>query len=349
MADIYFPDPIAALPTPRFVEPQSNTTAIALGSALKSVTDVANNFRQKEMNIAKANQVAEALEREGLSQEANLYRSAAQSYQTNFFATPQENEKFNQSLLNDTLKLLSNKQERELKEQQLRAELQYKKALTNNMLNDDIIANQRLDLEREELGFRKEQLKQQSLDRQDAIESREEGRKVTALNSTLINLREQRDQAQKEADDIYKRASELNWSKPEYAKAAGPAIDKVNNIQLEIDRITNESYAAQGIQFNAPKSAPKNIQPLVTKQDVINSNIAQARQRFIDDPLAKEVVVNGTTYDRDTVMRRFERRVGPNGEVSTSEVTTENIQPEAAVGGTGLDPNAPKFKNFNLK
>jgi len=134
---LYFPDPIAMLPEPRFVEPQSNTGVMAMGSALQSLTSVANNFRTKEMNVQKAQQMADALEREGLTQEANLYRSASESYQTNFFATPQENERFNQSLLNDTLKLLTNKQEREMREQALRLDAEYKQSMIGNMRRHD--------------------------------------------------------------------------------------------------------------------------------------------------------------------------------------------------------------------
>lgn len=340
MADIYFPNVMSALPEPRFVEPQSNTGAMAMGSALQALTSVAGNFRQKEMNVQKANQMADALEKEGLTQEANLYRQAAQSYQMDFFATPQENERFNQSLLNDTLRLLANKQEREMKAEQLKLETQYKRSLIENQEAEALRAEGRLALDERLADIRKQEIEQQSLDRQDALNAREQGKKVTALNATLTNLRQQRDQAQEEADDIYKRASDLNWSDEEYAKTVAPAVDRVNNIQLEIDRITNESYSAQGIQFNTPKSTPKNIQPLVTKQEAINAKIAQARQRFIDDPLAKEVTVEGTTYDRDTVMRETTKRVNEKGEVSTSE-TIISKKPEGLSAEGGKDPNAP--------
>jgi hypothetical protein len=123
----YFPNPIAAMPEPRFTAPQGDYSSVFQG-ALQSLNSVADNYRRKQQSVQSAEKMAAMLESEGLTSEANAYRQAAQAYDINFFSTPQENERFNRSLLNDSLKLLSDKQDRLLKERALNIQAEYQRA-----------------------------------------------------------------------------------------------------------------------------------------------------------------------------------------------------------------------------
>lgn len=287
---IYFPNPIATLPEPRFVEPQSNTAAIALGAGLKSITDVANNFRTKEMNVAKANQMAEALEREGLTQEANLYRSAAQSYQTNFFATPEENERFNQSLLNDTLKLLTNKQEREMKAQQLQAEAEYKNALIDNMNVDNLFKKRELEAREDEIGLRRQE-------RQDAMSQTEANKQVASLEAAARSLEQQKDKNLRAYEAIKAQRADEQISAEEYPKAADIFVNNYNKAAKEVDNIRSQINAIRGISLPDDTGTELlNITPVATKSELYKRDADEADRIGKQYPNLKEIPVNGKTY-----------------------------------------------------
>lgn len=238
MADLYFPNPIAALPTPQFQEPQSNTGIIAMGSALQALSSVANNFRTKEMNVQKASQMADALEREGLTQEAGLYRAAAENYQTNFFATPEENERFNQSLLNDTLRLLTNKQEREMKAQQLQLERRYKEALIGNQEADARLAGRKLTLAEEEAAIRKGELNQ-------AAGEKQTERKARVLQSTIDNDRQLLGQLQ----SMYDKALNQDYkSEEDYINVVGPIANQIKELSARIASNTQQYQSLAGME-----------------------------------------------------------------------------------------------------
>ena len=340
---IFFPNPISALPEPRFVEPQSNTTAIALGSALKSVTDVANNFRQKEMNVTKANQMADALEREGLTQEANLYRSAAQSYQTNFFATPEENEKFNQSLLNDTLKLLTNKQERELKEQQLAAELQYKEAMIQNMNIDNAMAGQRLSLENRLAGIREQELQEGMSAKQEALLQKEQRNKILGLDATADNIRQQGAQSQRSLDELTSLRETGSLSQEEFARRAAPHIDSINNSKSQLNNIQREIFRIQQIEAPPSQDIQLGIPQITSKQEKIDQVSARANSAFTKNPGLKEyregdiVITNPNFIRPDTVTVR--ESTGPQG------VTTSRTVESQGTGVRATPPGLPNFSN----
>ncbi len=330
---IYFPDVMAALPEPRFVEPQSNTGAIALGAGLKAITDVANNFRTKDMNVAKANQMAEALEREGLSQEANLYRSAAQSYQTNFFATPEENERFNQSLLNDTLKLLTNKQEREMKAQQLQAEAEYKNAMILNMQQDNLRAGQEMRLREQEIGLRMG-------DKADALAQKEQRNKMLGLDATADNLRMQAAQDQKAMDELSSLRESGSLSQDEYARRVAPIVDNLNKSRSELNNIQRTILEIQGVDSPARDTPMLSVPAIRSKDEKIAEVDTKAQKAFVKNPGLKEyregdIVITNPAFIPPTTTS-VTRGVNAEGQPFSSETVRGQTMP--TVQG---DPNAP--------
>lgn len=287
---LYFPNPIAAMGQPQIAEPpQSNTGVTAMAAALEGFTSVANNFRQKEMNVQKANQMADALEREGLGQEANLYREAAKSYQIDFFATPQENERFNQSLLNDTLKLLTDKQEREMKAQQFQLERQYKQALIQNQLADAGLSKERLALSRQEAGIRQEEINERRAERTEDRRIREEQLQSSAIKSNI-------DTAQEE---LTRTRTELDKLKEDYRKGLIPK-DRAEQIGNDLRR--KEITLQQNLSDNRKKLSLLGQVPFVdagismdifttpkTYSEVEKEYRALADQEFKKNPLLRKV------------------------------------------------------------
>ena len=102
---------------------QSHALEAGLGAGVSALGKVAEIWRDRENFQAQSEQMAQALDREGMTQEASMYRSAAQSATTNFFTDPATNRKAQQGLLSDALKLLSNKQENDLKRELLKTEI----------------------------------------------------------------------------------------------------------------------------------------------------------------------------------------------------------------------------------
>lgn len=342
MADIYFPNPIAALPEPRFQEPQSNTGTMALGAALESFTSVANNFRQKEMNVQKANQMADALEKEGLKQEANLYRQAAQSYQVDFFATPQENERFNQSLLNDTLKLLSNKQEREMKQQQLVLEAQYKQAAITNMGMERGIAQQRIDLQRQELELGIDAKSQ-------ALEEKANRNKLLGLDATADNFRQIAKQSQDSIEELKKQRDIGSLTQEEFANKSAPYYDDLNKSRRQLNEIQKQMLEIQGI--NAPSQEYVDINVPVIKSKIERDAEVQARSvpYFAKYPNAKEYTEGNVTIVNPVFVKPTEvttvTGVDAEGNPIRRKQETQYLPQGAQGTGKLLDPNAPFTTN----
>lgn len=342
---LYFPDVMSALPEPRFVEPQSNTGMMAMGSALQSLTSVANNFRAKEMNVQKANQMADALEREGLTQEANLYRSASQSYQTNFFATPQENEKFNQSLLNDTLKLLTNKQEREMKAQQLDAELEYKNAMIGNMRSDNIREGRKLTLDERIADIRENEQNEIILNKQDALLQKEQRNKMLGLNATADNLRQRAKQNQDAIEDLKKQRDIGALTQAEFAEKSSPYYNELNQTRRQLN--TTEKTILQLNDINVPPDNYVDIDIPILKSKVERDAEVNARSvpYFAKYPDAKEYTEGNVTIMNPRFNRPNEvtttRGTDANGNPINRIQETQYVQPGASGAGQRRDPTAP--------
>lgn len=341
MADLYFPNPIAALPTPQFQEPQSNTGIVAMGSALQALSSVANNFRTKQMNVQKASQMADALEREGLTQEAGLYRAAAENYQTNFFATPEENERFNQSLLNDTLRLLTNKQEREMKAQQLQLETQYKQALIQNQLADAGLSEERLKLSRQEADIRKDELTERRAERDEDRRIRMEGQQTSAIKSNIDTIQEELTRTRAESDDVIEQYRKGLIPKSEAEERGKNLRIKDITLQKALSDNRRQLSVSAGVPFIdtsipiTPFAVPK------TYSEVDAEYEALAKKSFVRNPLLKSVtyIVEGKRrqYEnrdfRGQGMARISRKTLPDGTEVEEEVYSEPVPAGQRGGG----------------
>jgi septal ring factor EnvC (AmiA/AmiB activator) len=196
----------------------------------------------------------------------------------------------------------------------------------------------------QEMSLRQREIELRMGDRQEALNDRAEGRKITALNATLRSLQQQQAQAQEERDNIYKTAKEQNWNESEYATAIAPAEDKLSSIESQIYQLSQSSYQAQGVDIALPTPTKRSIKPLVTNKEISDARVKEARQRFIDDPYATRLSIDGVEYERDKVMTETRRSVDADGGVSTTEIIKGNQPVKARPPGlptfnTGTDFN----------
>ena len=350
---LYFPNPIAAMGQPQIAEPpQSNTGVTAMAAALEGFTSVANNFRQKEMNVQKASQMADALEREGLSQEANLYREAAKSYQIDFFATPQENERFNQSLLNDTLKLLTSKQEREMKAQQLELETQYKQAAIANQQAETSRMGRRLELD--ELQASNEQLRLQDLaeERRLSRGAREENaqslikqRELSAIETLNKNNREVLENTRKEYSNLTKQYQSGRVSRSDFERLAGEYVDEINRLTKRDAELQQQAVDKSGVKGNI-SYRQEEINVPKTDAELNEERDAKALTRFDEDSRIRRLVIDGATYEKlDDGYTIVTETTNAFGETSTRKVRGEKNRNNSQSTGTGRGsaPNSPRF------
>lgn len=276
---IYVPSPIAALPRVRIYPPQNNTATVALSGALSAITDVAQNWRQKQQAVQQAKGMADALEREGLTQEANLYRAAADNYSINFFASPQENQKFNSGLISDTLKLLESKQNRELREKQIEAMAQSRADMLRFRAADDLRADARLQFEKEALGARLEESKEV---REARTEAKNQSLSISEENAARLQLSEVQDQ--KKAAMAQRDSGQL--SQEQFANIFGPLQDQ----ELQLKHRISDTLIKRGIQ--APKPVRGGIPELKTKAErtveMNRESAAKAMELFRNSPTAAE-------------------------------------------------------------
>lgn len=344
MADIYFPNVMSALPEPRFVEPQSNTGAMAMGSALQALTSVAGNFRQKEMNVQKANQMADALEKEGLVQEANLYRQAAQSYQMDFFATPQENERFNQSLLNDTLRLLTNKQEREMKAEQLKLETQYKRSLIENQEAETVRAGRRLTLDERLAGIREDELKESLETKRESITQKDEAAKLRNIGIASTQLNKQIEEINRQRDALLKQRKAETINEQDYIQSDNLLVKQLNNLNKQNDAINKAMLDVQGYKGLVFQTPEARINKVVTQREQDAIDEAEAIAELGKSPWLDSVTKNGKVYRRPkptevTTITGTDAQGLPINRIERNEF----VQPGATATGTALDPKARSF------
>lgn len=118
MSKLYIPNFTKALPRPRITPPKADIGAAIASGALNAAQSVASNWREQRRAVKQAKSMADALEAEGMTEEAAMYRAAAESFEVNFFADPSANQKFRDGVLNDAIQLIKAKQTREYREQQ---------------------------------------------------------------------------------------------------------------------------------------------------------------------------------------------------------------------------------------
>lgn len=335
MATTYFPNPMSALPEPRFTPPQQDFAPV-LGAALQTLTGVANNWRQKQMSVQAAEKMAGALEAEGLTQEAGMYRQAAQAYDINFFSTPEQNEQFNRTLLTDSLKLLQNKQEMELKRSAQEIQNDYYRSLTEGR--------------NEASSDRQAALADRSADRAATLAETKRRNDAYVIGSRMDDIRAEAKNLQ---DEIFRlqTGAEKGVVDPNSQAIKSRIID-IQRRQQVLDQEYNQHNARlrQVMSTDATGSAPDEVvsqaarfyspgNPLfgIVPKPVLDANQQQGQI----DALGQ----NPTLGRVGDVSRRnlgtTSTTVGPNGTSTTTSSPNEGIK------GVPADPTAPKHFSPN--
>jgi hypothetical protein len=336
MATTYFPNPIAAMPEPRFTAPQQDYSGVFQG-ALQSLTGVADNFRRKQASVQSAEKMAALLESEGLTSEANAYRQAAQAYDINFFSTPEQNERFNRSILNDTLKLLSDKKERDLRSQALAIQAGYQKG---------VLENQRMAIEEKaERGT--------SGVAGDRLNETRRNNQARIIGSRMDDVRAEASSLQSQLDDMVAAASAgtLSTKNEDVLKAAAQLKarqkylgEEFNNLRAQLNATLNADDSGNSpevpvSQFNPFYKEGNPLAGIIAKPEIqAQTNQANAAMLSQDPNLGRVGNVSAARPGSSTVT------VLPDG--TTKSSTTTPLRVDSAV--KGLDPTAPKFGVGNL-
>jgi hypothetical protein len=337
MAATYFPNPLAAMPEPRFTAPQQDFAPV-LGSALQSLTGVANNYRQKQMSVQSAEKMASALEAEGLTQEAGMYRKAAQAYDVNFFSTPEQNEQFNRTLLTDSLKLLQQSRENKLKEQAQSIQNEYYKGLISSR--------------GEASADRATAASERSADRQMALAETRRRNQAYILGSRMDDVRAEAKAIQDELGSMQSSVQKGTLDAKDRA-----TLERAARLQGRLKQI-GEEYNQYNAQLRATMSADENgnsgeekvsqfnpfyregnpLAGFVPAQE-IKAQELQSNIGFLNEnPNLGRV---GTVSTQRPGSRMVEN--GPNGTI------TRETTPLPIGQGTGIkpDPKAPNVFNAN--
>jgi len=329
---IYFPNVISALPRPRFQAPKIPTAAIAIGAGLDAATNVGRNIIQKRQSVEQANKMADALEAEGMTQEANMYRAAAGSFSSNFFTTPDENQAFNRTVLSDAIKLLTNKQEREMKQQSLQAEMDYRKSLIEWNRNRDAIAQK-------EFGLRKQEMQLRSDDRNNAITQRQESVKRQALDDQYDTLKDQMKSVEDTQVNLQKLFQSGQLSRDEYERQFQATEQERLNTAKEIQRIRQSRGQLVGLDSNTfgLNFTPRPIPDLKTTEELLQSAIqSNPNAAYLSVPGAGQISMRRPQTQTQTTT---ENVYDANGKIIESTRRTGPVSDPV-----GVDPTAPGAK-----
>ena len=266
MTPIYFPKTAGLIP--RFVQQPSgnDTMSKALLAGLSGLTDVASNYREHQRTKQQGMAMADALEKEGLTQEANLYRTSVENASVNYFSDPATNKKMNQALLSDSLSLLKAKQERELKEKENEAMLELRKAQL-----DETKAN--------------------NLARKESLTEAAFNRNVSNKTTAAKALDAQADDYEKAAADLVKRAESSELSDGQIAGLT----QRINQYRSEAQALRTrskafllESAGEKDVQVKSPEIEPMQPGELMTatkKREVLKKR-SDEMVREIQDSLS---------------------------------------------------------------
>lgn len=327
---IYFPRMTAMLPPVRIEPPQDTSGTTALAAGLSAITDVANNWRQKQQSVEQAKRTADALEREGLTQEARLYRSAADNFSVNFFATPAENQKFNKSLITDTLSLLEAKQNRELKQAQINAMAQTRESTLENrqsLIQDRLTDNARAD--------RALQLQEET-----ATENREErkaARQERASISEENAIRAQLAQIAQEESAVMARRDSGQLDQNEFARALSPIIDRKFQTEQRLSDIISQRSGSPTVP-PVRGSIPELKTKAERQREENEVSRLKAQEIFSADPTVSQWTdrETGITHVNPKVIVRS--AVDKEGNTSTSTTTITPSTPSPTTGTIPRDP-----------
>lgn len=331
MADTYFPNPVAALSEPRFYTPQVDRSAV-FGSALTSLISVASNFRQKQSSINIANNTANLLEQQGLTEEASAYRQVASNYDIDFFSTPEQNEQFSRGALSDAIKLITLGKERELKKAQIAAEASYRSDLALSRTGN--------------LDIRSEELKQRA-------EDRAADRLLTSQKAQIASIEAQRDNIQKQNTALSAEQERIIKLVETGALDKDSARRQFVRIEADKKRLTEfvDSLDAKRSMYLRSMAGEQNpTEPVVSSYvppiDPISGITPRPEQKVTNiietaDALrdAGASSGNGVSLPRAGTI---ETSVGPRGTTTTTRIPIND-----AVKGGG-DPNRPTFSPMNL-
>jgi len=326
---LYMPSPTALLPRPRFQAPKIPAAAIALNSGLNAVVGVANNLAEKRRSVEAAGKMADALEREGMSSEANLYREAAGAFSTNFFSSPEENSNFNRTVLADSLKLLTGKQEREIREQQLAAEAEYRKQMSADRAESNRI--------------RMEEAKMRGADRADAIEQRSLGNKKSLLDGQERGYQEQLDDVEKRQELLQKRYQSGSMSRDEFENQFKSTEQERFSIMRGIQDVRQSRAGLLGGDASIYKNTftPRPI-PEISTQPEIFANALRALTPEERERLSSASFGGAQASFRQepVTMQTNVQKVDAQGNQTNTTIT----KGPAGSGGPMVDPTAPGAK-----
>lgn len=222
MTPIYFPKTAGLIP--RYItQPSSNDSGSkAMLAGLTALTDVANNYRQFKNDQKQGLAVADALEAEGLTEEANLYRSGVNNASVNFFSDPETNQRMNRQYLTDSLNLLKAKQERDLKEKE----------------NESMLA------------YRQAQLEEMKANRDARIEASKDAREARADNNKAL-------QEDRNSKNLLNSAKVLDDQANDYEKQADSILEQAKTSDIPEDQVPQIANRVNGLRQTASELRAK--------------------------------------------------------------------------------------------
>lgn len=343
MTPIYFPKTAGLIP--RYIsQPSSNDSGSkAMLSGLTALTDVANNYRQFKNDQKQGLAVADALEAEGLTEEARLYRSGVNNASINFFSDPETNQKMNRQYLTDSLNLLKAKQERDLKEKENESMLDYRNAQLEEMkANRDA----RIEASKEARGDTR-------IDNNKVLQ--EDRASKNLLNSAKV-LDDQASDYEKQADNILEQAKTSDIPEdqvPQLANRVNGLRQTAAELRAKSRARIMESTGEKDFNVSAPTNSidPKTIQT-GTRRRIAQENYTTQKRKEIEASLQPGQAL---TYFNITPSGNVSYAIkGRNGKTvsierdASGKVIRQNEEsgPIDSAAPTGT-PNAfdPEFKN----
>lgn len=336
---IYFPNPVSALPEPRFYTPQRDMSA-GLQGAMSGLISVANNYQRKQASVQSAERMADVLESQGLDQEAAIYRQAAQSFDTNFFSTPEENDRFNRSVLTDALKLVTEQKDREVRLSSQRIQDEYYRSLIQNQKDATaarVDAKSLADDERELARIERARVNNARL-----------------LGGRLDDIRLEANELNNQMEAIQSGVAKgtVDPNSPDVRRAAAAIQARKKQLGEEYNEVNAQFRAvlSSDERGNSPEVKVSKFNPLYSEGDPLSGITPQPDLQVQENQAAINALRQNPELGRIGDVSRIPpgtttTTVGPQG--TTTQTRVPNVD-AATKGVPGIDPNAPGVgKPFN--